>query len=137
MPRAAGGTVTLPGRRPAPGPPPRGRKTCQGLHVLWNHGGPLANRGGGMPRRGHPAPAARGEVTRGEACQEPHGERGRGQGIAMSATIPTRLTEALGCRYPIVSAGMGGPARSELAAAVSEAGGFGLMGMIRESPEFI
>jgi nitronate monooxygenase len=32
---------------------------------------------------------------------------------------------------------MGGPARSELAAAVSEAGGFGLLGMVRESPELI
>jgi nitronate monooxygenase len=32
---------------------------------------------------------------------------------------------------------MGGPARSELAAAVSEAGGFGLLGMVRESPALI
>lgn len=55
----------------------------------------------------------------------------------MSATLPTRLTETLGCRHPIISAGMGGPARSELAAAVSEAGGLGLLGMVRESPEFI
>ncbi|MFA5910663.1 MAG: nitronate monooxygenase [Vicinamibacterales bacterium] len=58
-------------------------------------------------------------------------------GGALSATIPTRLTEALGCRHPIISAGMGGPARSELAAAVSEAGGFGLLGMVGESPELI
>ena len=49
----------------------------------------------------------------------------------------TRLTEKLGCRYPIISAGMGGPARSELAAAVSEAGGFGLLGMVREPPALI
>jgi nitronate monooxygenase len=52
-------------------------------------------------------------------------------------TISTALTECLGCRYPIISAGMGGPARSELAAAVSQAGGFGLLGMVRESPELI
>lgn len=52
-------------------------------------------------------------------------------------TIATPLTERLGCRYPIISAGMGGPARSELAAAVSAAGGFGLLGMVRESPELI
>jgi len=32
---------------------------------------------------------------------------------------------------------MGGPARSELAAAVSAAGGFGLLGMVRESPALI
>jgi nitronate monooxygenase len=55
----------------------------------------------------------------------------------MTETIATALTERLGCRYPIISAGMGGPARSELAAAVSAAGGFGLLGMVRESPELI
>jgi len=37
-------------------------------------------------------------------------------------TIATPLTERLGCRYPIISAAMGGPARSELAATVSQAG---------------
>lgn len=55
----------------------------------------------------------------------------------MTATISTALTECLNCRYPIISAGMGGPARSELVAAVSEAGGFGLLGMVRESPDLI
>jgi len=55
----------------------------------------------------------------------------------MPQDIKTALTERLGCRYPIISAGMGGPARSELAAAVSAAGGFGLMGMVRESPALI
>ena len=55
----------------------------------------------------------------------------------MTETIATPLTERLGCRYPIISAGMGGPARSELAAAVSEAGGLGLMGMVREPPALI
>ena len=54
-----------------------------------------------------------------------------------TGTITTPLTERLGCRHPIVSAGMGGPARSELAAAVSGAGGFGLLGMVRESPALI
>ncbi|WP_168788582.1 NAD(P)H-dependent flavin oxidoreductase [Paraburkholderia aromaticivorans] len=49
----------------------------------------------------------------------------------------TELTLALGCRHPIISAGMGGPARAELAAAVSKAGGFGLLGMVRELPELI
>jgi nitronate monooxygenase len=52
-------------------------------------------------------------------------------------TISTKLTELLHCRYPILCAGMGGPARAELAAAVSNAGGFGQMGMVRESPELI
>src|SRR5262245_43847433 len=55
----------------------------------------------------------------------------------MTLTISTALTERLNCRYPIISAGMGGPARSELAAAVSSAGGFGQLGMVRESPELI
>jgi nitronate monooxygenase len=52
-------------------------------------------------------------------------------------TISTALTRRLNCRHPIISAGMGGPARAELAAAVSEAGGFGLLGMVRESPALI
>lgn len=55
----------------------------------------------------------------------------------MAGTITTALTQALGCRHPIISAGMGGPARSALAAAVCEAGGFGLLGMVRESPGLI
>jgi nitronate monooxygenase len=56
---------------------------------------------------------------------------------AETDSLRTDLTRLLGCRYPIVSAGMGGPARSALAAAVSEAGGFGLLGMVRESPALI
>jgi nitronate monooxygenase len=56
---------------------------------------------------------------------------------AMTARLSTALTERLNVRYPIISAGMGGPARSELAAAVSEAGGFGLLGMVREAPDLI
>jgi nitronate monooxygenase len=43
----------------------------------------------------------------------------------------------LGCDYPIVSAGMGGVARADLVTAVVSAGGFGLLGMVRESPELI
>lgn len=59
----------------------------------------------------------------------------------MSAAIPqilrTRLTALLGCDAPVIQAGMGGVARSELAAAVCEAGGFGSLGMVRESPQLI
>lgn len=51
--------------------------------------------------------------------------------------LATKLTKRLGCRHPVISAGMGGPARSALAAAVSEAGGFGLLGMVREPPALI
>ncbi len=51
--------------------------------------------------------------------------------------IASRVSGLLGCRHPILCAGMGGPARSELAAAVCEAGGFGMLGMVRESPELI
>ncbi len=45
---------------------------------------------------------------------------------------PTALCQLLGCRLPIVLAGMGGVARSELVAAVTEAGAFGFLGMVRE-----
>jgi len=51
--------------------------------------------------------------------------------------LNSRIPALLGCRLPIVLAGMGGVARSELAAAVSEAGGFGFLGMVREPVELI
>ena len=47
-------------------------------------------------------------------------------------TLFTPLVDILGCTYPILNAGMGGVARHELAAAVSNAGGFGCLGMVRE-----
>ncbi len=40
----------------------------------------------------------------------------------------TRLTELLGIEHPVMLAGMGGVSYSELASAVSEAGGFGCLG---------
>lgn len=51
--------------------------------------------------------------------------------------LHTPVCDLLCCDMPIVLAGMGGVARSELVAAVSEAGGFGFLGMVREAPEFI
>jgi nitronate monooxygenase len=51
--------------------------------------------------------------------------------------LHTPLCTLLGCRYPILQAGMGGVARSELVAAVTEAGGYGFLGMVREAPDLI
>lgn len=51
--------------------------------------------------------------------------------------LSTALCDLLGCRYPVLQAGMGGVARAELAAAVAEAGGYGFLGMVRESPQLI
>jgi nitronate monooxygenase len=51
--------------------------------------------------------------------------------------LHTPACDLLRCDVPIVLAGMGGPARSELVAAVTQAGGFGFLGMVRESPELI
>lgn len=51
--------------------------------------------------------------------------------------LHTPLCTLLGCRYPILQAGMGGVARSELVAAVTEAGGYGFLGMVRETPDLI
>ncbi len=42
------------------------------------------------------------------------------------------VCDVLGCEIPLVLAGMGGVARSELVCAVTEAGGFGFLGMVRE-----
>jgi nitronate monooxygenase len=52
-------------------------------------------------------------------------------------SLHTPACDLLGCRYPVVLAGMGGVARAELVAAVTQAGGFGFLGMVRESPELI
>ncbi|MGN6147441.1 MAG: nitronate monooxygenase [Rhizomicrobium sp.] len=55
----------------------------------------------------------------------------------MNPKLHTPVCDLLGCEFPIVLAGMGGPARSELVVAVTKAGGFGFLGMVRESPELI
>ena len=57
--------------------------------------------------------------------------------MSQAISLRTRLTDLLGCEYPIVQAGMGGPARSELCAAVSAAGAYGCLGMGKETPEAI
>lgn len=57
--------------------------------------------------------------------------------MTLSKALHTPLCDLLGCRYPIIQAGMGGVARSELAAAVSASGAFGCLGMVREPPELI
>ncbi len=46
--------------------------------------------------------------------------------------LHTPVCDLLCCDVPIVLAGMGGVARSELVAAVTEAGGFGFLGMVME-----
>jgi len=55
----------------------------------------------------------------------------------MATSLYRPVCDLLGCRQPIVLAGMGGVARSELVAAVSAAGGFGFLGMVREPPALI
>jgi nitronate monooxygenase len=52
-------------------------------------------------------------------------------------TVRTPVCDLLGVAHPIVLAGMGGVARAELVAAVSNAGGFGFLGMVREKPSLI
>ena len=52
-------------------------------------------------------------------------------------TIHTPLCDMLGIQYPIMLAGMGGVSYAELAAAVSNAGGFGTLGMAGRSHEEI
>jgi nitronate monooxygenase len=55
----------------------------------------------------------------------------------MTSRLHTPVCDLLGCDYPVVLAGMGGVARSELVVAVTRAGGFGFLGMVRESPALI
>ncbi len=52
-------------------------------------------------------------------------------------TIRTPICDLLGIEHPILLAGMGGVSYAELAAAVSNAGGFGTLGMAGRSPQEI
>ena len=52
-------------------------------------------------------------------------------------TIRTSLCDLLGIQHPIMLAGMGGVSYAEVCAAVSEAGGFGTLGMAGRSTEEI
>ncbi len=52
-------------------------------------------------------------------------------------SLRTPLCDLLGCDLPILLAGMGGVSRWELAAAVANAGGYGMLGMVREDPDLI
>ena len=49
----------------------------------------------------------------------------------------TELTEKLGIEYPIIQAGMGGLATAELVAAVSNAGGLGVIGAAMMTPAIL
>src|SRR5208282_6437840 len=51
--------------------------------------------------------------------------------------LKTLFTKLFGVEYPIVSAGMGGVALAELAAAVSNAGGIGTIALAGFTPEAI
>lgn len=55
----------------------------------------------------------------------------------MATPLHRPIFDLFGCAYPIVLAGMGGVARSELVAAVIEGGGFGFLGMVREPVDLI
>lgn len=51
--------------------------------------------------------------------------------------IHTTLCDFLGTQHPIMLAGMGGVSYAELAAAMCNAGGYGVLGMAGTSPDFI
>ena len=51
--------------------------------------------------------------------------------------MKTRVTELLQIEYPIIQGGMAWVAEHHLAAAVSEAGGFGLIGAASAPPEIV
>lgn len=51
--------------------------------------------------------------------------------------LPTRFTELIGCERPIQLASMSGIADARLAAAVSNAGGLGMLGVGRRGPDLL
>ena len=52
-------------------------------------------------------------------------------------TLHTKLCDLLGVKHPVMLAGMGGVSYAELAAAVTNAGGYGVLGMAGQGPDFI
>ncbi|TNF17312.1 MAG: nitronate monooxygenase [Rhodobacteraceae bacterium] len=56
---------------------------------------------------------------------------------AGASVLHRPLCDLLGCAVPVLLAGMGGVSRWELAAAVANAGGYGMLGMVREDPDLI
>lgn len=52
-------------------------------------------------------------------------------------SLHTPLCDLLGVKHPIMLAGMGGVSYAELVAAVSNAGGYGVLGMAGRTPDFI
>lgn len=52
-------------------------------------------------------------------------------------TLHTKLCDLLDVKHPIMLAGMGGVSYAELVAAVSNAGGYGVLGMAGRGPDFI
>jgi enoyl-[acyl-carrier protein] reductase II len=52
-------------------------------------------------------------------------------------TLHTKLCDLLGVKHPVMLAGMGGVSYAELAAAVTNAGGYGVLGMAGQGPNFI
>eukprot|EP01084_Bolivina_argentea_P216484 367777_1 len=55
----------------------------------------------------------------------------------MAETIRTPLTDLLGIKYPIVLAGMNQVSGPDLAAAVTNAGGLGVVGGVTYTPKFL
>ena len=55
----------------------------------------------------------------------------------MAETIRTPLCDLLGTKYPIILAGMNQVAGAELAAAVTNAGGLGMVGGVGYTPTFL
>lgn len=55
----------------------------------------------------------------------------------MSETIKTPLTEMFGIKYPVILAGMNAVAGAELAAAVTNAGGLGVVGGVTYTPKML
>jgi nitronate monooxygenase len=60
--------------------------------------------------------------------EETGGGRSRAPPVTTEMTLRTKLADRLGIRHPILLAPMGGTAGGKLAAAVSDAGGLGLIG---------
>lgn len=64
-------------------------------------------------------------------------DRQKGAGNKIGVIMQTEITRLLGIKYPIIQGGMAWVAEHHLAAAVSEAGGLGLIGAASAPAEWV
>src|SRR5258705_1465147 len=120
-------TATVAGAASSRAPPPASsaaRRAASSIRASGSRRG-AGSAGGSIV---WPAPTSTGRIRSG--MRVPRVLR-----VASQAMLPTPICDLFGIEYPILLAGMGGVSMAPLVAAVSNAGGLGVMGAAALSPD--